>query len=184
MHGGEGPIDGFGMDSRRENAMKAHRMKAALMGLAILLAFATTAQAGSRPGNRVADIVSQQREIRADVKAEKNGWDNIAADKRQELLGKQDQLMVLIDGKQTLDELTPTDHATAVQTLEWIDAMASKADDERQVCRRERATGTNRIATVCRSVGDMKRQREQAKAAWQQGRQGIQAQKILPQGQL
>ena len=102
-----------------------------------------------------------QHAPRGEVPARRAGF-NIAADKRQELLGKQDQLMQLIDGKQTLDELAPADQSTAVQTIEWIDALAAKADDERQVCTRERATGTNRPTTVCRSVGDMRRQREQA----------------------
>lgn len=150
--------------------MKRHILKAGLLALAAL-AVSAAAQAGNGSSKRVADIVSHQTQIRAAVKAERDGWDNIAADKRQELLGKQDQLMQLIDGKQTLDELAPADQSTAVQTIEWIDALAAKADDERQVCTRERATGTNRPTTVCRSVGDMRRQREQAQRAWQQGHQ-------------
>jgi hypothetical protein len=149
--------------------MKANRIKAGMCALVVLAAFATATQAGSRPSDRVSDIVSQQTQIRADVKAEKNGWDNIAADKRQELISKQDQLMLLIDGKQTLDDLAPADHATAVQTLEWIDALAAKADDERMVCTRERATGTNRVTKVCRSAGAMKKQREQTVDAMRTG---------------
>jgi hypothetical protein len=163
--------------------MKTHFLKAGLLALAAL-AISAAAQAGSGTTNRVADIVSHQQQIRASVKAERDGWDNIAADKRQELLGKQDQLMQLIDGKQTLDELAPADQATAVQTIEWIDALAAKADDERQVCTRERATGTHRTTTVCRSVGDMKRQRDQAQSAWQQGRQSLMPQKSAAGTQL
>lgn len=147
--------------------MKTNHLKAGLLALAMLAASA--AQAGSGSSNRVADIVSHQQQIRASVKAEKDGWDNIAPDKRQELLSKQDQLMLLIDGKQSLDELAPADHTTAVQTLQWIDALAAKADDERQICTRERATGTNRVTKVCRSAGAMKRQREQALDALRTG---------------
>jgi hypothetical protein len=150
--------------------MKAYSMKAGVLALVVLAAFATSAQAGSSPGNRIADIVSQQKQIRADVKAEKNGWDNIAYDKRQELLGKQDQLMQLIDGKQSLDELAPEQRATAVETIAWIDNLNAKAADERKVCTRERATGSNRVTTVCRSASAMKHQREQAKDAMRQGR--------------
>ena len=152
--------------------MKTQILKAGLFALAAV-AFSTAAQAGSGNSNRVSDIVSQQAQIRESVKAEKDGWDNIPAAKREELLGKQDQLMLLIDGKQTLDELAPADRETARQTLAWIDALATKADGERQICRRERATGTHRTTTVCRSVADMKRQREQAQDAWRQGRQGL-----------
>jgi len=152
--------------------MKTQFLKAGLFALAAV-AFSTAAQAGSGTSNRVSDIVSQQAQIRASVKAEEGGWDNIPAAKREELLSKQDQLLLLIDGKQTLDELAPADQAAARQTLGWIDAVATEADGERKVCRRERATGTHRTTTVCRSVADMKRQREQAQDAWRQGRQGL-----------
>jgi len=145
-------------------------MKAGLLALVVVAAFATGAQASNRSSDRVEDIVSQQRQIRADVKAEKNGWDNIADDKRQELLGKQDQLLGLIEGKQSLDELAPEQRATAVETLAWIDNLTSKAADERKVCTRERATGSNRVTTVCRSVAAEKKRREQALDAMRTGR--------------
>lgn len=161
--------------------MKTNRIRTGV--LAAMLAgamFAGVVQAGNSPGHRVADIVSQQQQIRADVAAEKNGWDNIPVDKRKTLITKQDELMLLIDGKQDLDQLSPADRAAAVEKLEWIDALVTAAANERQVCRRERRTGTHRTQLVCRSAGDMTRQREQAKDAWRQGKQNLMPRKPPP----
>jgi len=163
--------------------MKTHFLRTGLVGLAVF-AFSVAAQAGSGISNRVSDIVSNQAQIRASVKAERDGWDNIPADKRQELLGKQDQLMRLIDGKQTLDDLAPSDRDTATQTLEWIHTLAAKADDERQVCTRERRTGTHRTMLVCRRAGDMRFQREQAQDAMRKGRQSLMLRKPPPGTEL
>src|SRR5690606_2119479 len=99
-------------------------------------------------------------------------------------LGKQDQLMRLIDGKQTLDDLAPSDRDTATQTLEWIHTLAAKADDERQVCTRERRTGTHRTMLVCRRAGDMRFQREQAQDAMRKGRQSLMLRKPPPGTEL
>lgn len=160
----------------KTNKHRTRKIRMTWLALAAL-ALAGIAQAGSNSSQRVSDIVSEQQQIRAEVKAKENGWDNIAAAKRDELIVKQDELMRLIEGKQTLDELAPQDRAAAQQKLEWIAALAGQAKDERRVCTRERSTGSHRIKTVCRSAGDMRRQREQAKDAWQQGRQRLMAPK-------
>lgn len=133
------------------------------------LAIAAAAHAGGGAGERVSDIVAQQQRIRADVVAEKNGWDNIPVARRQELLEKQDQLMSMIGGKSSLDELPSTDRADAVSTLQWIEALAQQADDERQICRRERATGSNRVTRICRKAGDIRRLSEQTRDALRAG---------------
>jgi len=152
--------------------MNAHRMKAGVLALVVLAAFfATGALAGSHPSDHVADIVSQQQKIRADINAEKNGWDNIPLSKRQEFMATQDELMGLIDGKQTLGDLDPVERKAAYEKLERLDAMALEAENERMVCIREKLTGTHRTQTVCRSVGDMKRWREEAKDFMRQGQQ-------------
>jgi hypothetical protein len=144
---------------------------ARMLLLALALAFAGSAQAGNDDSERISDIVSEQQRIRADAKAEERGWDNIPLEKRQELLKTQDQLMLLVDGKQTLGDLAPAERKDAVQKLERIQALALEAENERMVCMREKLTGTHRTQRVCRSVGDMKRWRESAKDVIRQGQQ-------------
>lgn len=153
---------------------KTNRMPKTRMLLLALaaLALAGVAQAGKGHSQRIADIISEQQQIRAEAKAERRGWDNIPLQKRQELIKTQDQLMLLIDGKETLGDLAPADRQAAVQKLDRIEALALEAENERMVCTRERLTGTHRTQTVCRSVGDMKRWRKNAQEEFmRQGQQ-------------
>lgn len=149
---------------------RMRKIRTVLLALAAL-AVAGAAQADNGSSQRVSDIVSEQAQIRADAKAEKNGWDNIPLEKRQELIETQDQLMLLLDGKQTLGDLAPPERKAATQQLDRINALALEAENERMVCMREKLTGTNRTQRVCRSVGDMKRWREGAKDFMRQGQQ-------------
>ncbi|GAA3911697.1 hypothetical protein GCM10022229_00280 [Luteimonas lutimaris] len=154
--------------------MKGGTKRAGLAGMLfalVALALAGTAQAGNDDSRRIADIVSEQQQIRADAEAERNGWDNIPLLKRQELITTQDELMRLIDGKQTLGDLDPLERKAAYRTLDRLDALALEAENERMVCIREKLTGTHRTQTVCRSVGDMKRWRKGASDFMRQGQQ-------------
>jgi len=143
------------------------------MLFAVVLALAGVVHAGDGHGPelRVADIMADQQRIRAEAEAEERGWDNIPLEKRQELATTQDQLMPLLEGKQTLGDLAPAERASAVEKLEKIEALALEAENERMVCMREKLTGTHRTQTVCRSVGDMKRWRNESQDFMRQGQQ-------------
>lgn len=138
---------------------------------AVVLVLAGVAQAGNDYSRRISDIVSEQQKIRAEAKAETMGWDNIPLEKRQELLRTQDQLLPLLEGKETLGDLDPPERRSAMEKLDRLDALALEAENERMVCMRERLTGTHRTQTVCRSVGDMKRWRDDAKDFMRMGQQ-------------
>ena len=152
---------------------KANQGKTAqgVLLVVLALAFSGVAQAGNDYSRRVSDIVSEQQRIRAEVKAETMGWDNIPLEKRQELLRTQDQLLPLIEGKETLGDLDPPERQSAMEKLDRLDALALEAENERMVCMRERLTGTHRTQTVCRSVGDMKRWRDASREFFRKGQQ-------------
>jgi len=146
-------------------SMKTNRiikvcLVAAIIASAVLpLAYAETL----RTSQRVDEIVAQQQRIRASVTEAKDGWNAIPQDKRGELLTRQERMLGLLAGKQTLGDLNPTDQVEVVNTLEWIKALANNAEDDRQVCNRERETGSHRVTTVCQSVGSIRKQRERTK---------------------
>lgn len=154
-------------------------------GMVILtLLFLPIAQAASTlsPNQSVAEIVAQQQEIRSKVKAatETNGWEEIPQQKREELLSRQDRLLALLDGKQSIAELDKPDQAEAISSLEWINAVADSAEDERLVCNRERVTGSHRVTRVCKTVAQIRKQREMTRAALLQGDPG--ARRQIPSG--
>jgi hypothetical protein len=122
--------------------------------------FIATAAAGEVP--KVETIVSQQQEIRAEVKARSGRYKEMPATTRDELLARQDELLRVLDGKQSLDELPENQRLKVFNTLEWIEATVNNLEAERMVCTREKTIGSNRIERVCRTVAQMKKEREQA----------------------
>lgn len=145
--------------------------------LALALVFAcggigqAIAQATIDTTQRVDQIVEQQDQIRADVKASRDGWETFSQEKRDEVLHQQDRLLVLLEGKQTIGDLGPDQQVEAANLLASIKATATGAEDERMVCTRERKVGSNFPKRVCRTVGQMRREREMTRDGLQRGDQ-------------
>jgi len=146
-------------------------MAGSLLAVLVLIGI-SDCQAGTiNTKQSINEIVVQQQQIRKDVKAEARGWDAIPQSKRTELLAKQDQLFSLLAGKQTLGDLNETEQMEVADRVEWIRALADNAEEERQICRRERTTGSNRVVTVCRTVAEIKKERERSKHTFRQGQE-------------
>lgn len=131
---------------------------------------------------RVDQIVEQQNQIRAEVKASRNGWDALSQDKRDEVLKDQDRLFVLLQDKQTIGDLEPDRQVEAANLLSSIKAIATNAEDERMICTRERKMGSNFTQRVCRTVAQLRREREAARDALQRGDQQQRMQPKSPMG--
>jgi len=110
----------------------------------------------------IADIRAQQLELREELTAKNGPYKNMSPGKRNELMARQDQLLTLIDGKATLEELSEADKALAFDSLEWINATIADNDDHRIVCERTRPVGSNRVERVCSTVAERRASREAA----------------------
>jgi hypothetical protein len=142
---------------------------AAVAALLLIGAPAVAASDTLRTDQSVDEIVIQQQQIQADARADRNGWDTISAEKKSELALKQERIFTLLEGKRRVADLYPSDQVELANALEWIKALATNAEDERQVCRRERTTGSNRTTTSCSTVGEIRRRREASKDAMRLG---------------
>lgn len=105
----------------------------------------------------------EQEQIRAGVGAAAGSYAALPAATRAELLRKQEGLLRLIAGKSAMSELSPEQRTEAINTLEWIKATITDADDDRMVCTRERTVGSNRIQSVCRTQAQAQQAREAAR---------------------
>lgn len=121
-------------------------------------------------------VEARQEQIRRNVESGAAGFSEIPTEKKKELRERQDTLLGLIDGR-SYEQLDEAQRAEAVAQIEWIDRAAREAADERIVCERTRASGTNRVTRVCMSV---RRQREAQEAA----RKSMQGPRISPQYDL
>jgi hypothetical protein len=142
---------------------QGERMK--MLPIALLLAaglFAPGAIASTAP-LELNQIRAQQQEIRADLIAGKGRYKDMSATTKTELLSRQDQLLKMIGDKHDPDELTKDQRLQAFNTLEWIEATINKSADERMICTRERATGSQRVTTVCKTQRQIKEAHERAR---------------------
>jgi len=125
-----------------------------------LIGFPVAAQ---REALEVGKIFNQQQQIRSGVQAGTGRYKDMPQSTRNQLLTKQDDLFSMLDGKRTTDELSEQQKIQAFNTLEWIEATVNQAEDEQMVCERRPILGSNRKERVCRTMAQMKREREQAR---------------------
>ena len=139
-------------------------MKIHSLCLAFVLAFgpagAALAQQQIRADMKVDDIIAKQNAIRTDMQAARNGWETLTPEKRSELTRQQEQVFALLQGKRTIGDLAPDQQAEVTNLLSSIETTATGAEDERMICVRERKMGSNFPQRVCRTMGQMRRERE------------------------
>ena len=161
-------------------------MKVQPLTLVLALAFAGIGHAADLATidktQRVDAIVEQQKQIRGDIQAAHNGWETLTQKKRDEVLKEQDRLFTLLDGKQTIGDLEPDRQIDAANLLASINATATGAEDERMICTRERKVGSNFTQRVCRTVGQIRREREATQNGLQRGDQMQRMQPKSPAG--
>lgn len=135
----------------------------AAAGLLALMLMAPASFASSKHGPLQLDAVRvQQAEIRAGAEAGKGRYKDMPAATRQALFAEQAKVLKLLEGKKVETELTENDKMQVFNALESIEAIVNQAEDERVVCKREKATGSNRLTSVCRTVAQMREDREAA----------------------
>lgn len=106
-------------------------------------------------------VIEKQDSIRRAVNSNSAGFSEVSAEKKKELLQRQDALLALLGNRGHAD-LSEQERAQAQEQIAWIDRVATQAADERQVCERVKTSGSNRVQRVCMTA---RRQREAQEAA-------------------
>lgn len=109
----------------------------------------------------VQSVIETQDSIRHAVNTGSAGFSEVSAEKKKELLQRQDALLALL-GKRGYADLSEQERAQAQEQIAWIDRVATQAADERLVCERVKTSGSNRVQRVCMTA---RRQREAQEAA-------------------
>ncbi|KAF1714672.1 hypothetical protein CSC74_15595 [Pseudoxanthomonas yeongjuensis] len=126
---------------------------------ACLLLLATTYDAGAAdPALRSADILAQQRGIRADMDARTDRYVDMPRSTRKAILADQDRLAVLLEGKVDTSQLDPSSRDEVASLLASIDAAVNRTGDERLICTREARIGSNYMTRVCRTPSQLREQ--------------------------
>lgn len=107
----------------------------------------------------LAPIVVQQEQLREELLASPDSFPGLSRSERGELLERQTQLLTLLEGKSTADELGEKERVEAFNSLEWIKSRLADAREARLVCTRERMIGSQRVTRVCRTEAEMEQER-------------------------
>ena len=138
-------------------------MRAKIFLAALALTLVVFPVAAQREALEVGKIFDQQKQIRSGVQSGAGPYKDMSANVRNQLLTKQDDLFSMLEGKRTTDELSEQQKIQAFNTLEWIEATVNQAEDDQLVCERRQILGSNRKERVCRTMAQIKRERENAR---------------------
>ncbi|MBU8977349.1 hypothetical protein JI752_014450 [Lysobacter sp. MMG2] len=129
-----------------------------------LLALAGAAHANA---DKVAMILQQQREIRAESEHSTGAYARFDAGTLDRMHQAQDRVFRLLDGKSSVDQLRPSEQVEVFNALEEVKAILADNERNKQKCWREHKLGTTMKITRCATLAELeqvRRDSEQWKA--------------------
>ena len=144
--------------------MKMHSLMTLLLALAMVLPFDALAQDEAAPPEKLDRILAQQNELKRDLDAGKT--EGMTTRQVNAIRKSQAEVFAVTEGKTSLDELSMDDKVRLENALERINAEVKNTRagrDDKQVCWRERMSGTNTKVTRCGTEAEMREAREGAR---------------------
>lgn len=143
------------------------------VGLTVMLLLGSTGGVYAFDGTIQLDaIVAEQTQLREEIMSPTGRFSDMPSFKRDRVLEEQAQLLASLRGKTTVSDLSPDEHTRLANQLEFIETSLSNREDERIVCERVRRTGSKMVSKVCKSVAQIKAERDAAERQMQSS-QGI-----------
>jgi hypothetical protein len=82
---------------------------------------------------------------------------------RSALVERQDRVLQMLGGLETLETMAPDQRTIVFNDLEWIKAAVTQAEDDRMVCEYTKIAGSNRMKSVCMTAREQREQRDKAR---------------------
>lgn len=137
--------------------MKLHFFMASgllALPLAAIAAFGTT---------DVRQILSEQREIRQQVEQPLGKYSRFNDQAQGRLRRAQDVIFRILAEDKSLEQLNGEQQAKLLTAVEEVKAILANNDKDKLQCWRERKTGSNMKVTMCETVAQRERTREDAR---------------------
>lgn len=129
---------------------------------ASLFSFSAFAKDAIEISSTPPEIRAAQADLRKAIERKSGNYSHFTDAERKAIFAKQDELTVLVDGKNTIDELGPDGKIAVANALEAVNALVNRAEDNRLICERVKPLGSNRPQNKCISVGERRRLRDDA----------------------
>ncbi len=106
----------------------------------------------------VAAFLSYQRTVREEIITGRR-FKHLDNESRNRLLGAQDELFALLEGKISIEELDAAEQVAVYNAQGVVNAVLADAELDREICKRERTLGSHRVMTVCMTVREQEEMR-------------------------
>jgi hypothetical protein len=103
----------------------------------------------------IEEIVKQQREIRAQIEADEY---DLSPRERRQVFKDQERVFEMAEGHSSVDDLNPNEQVEFRNAIERVAAAIAdtRAErDDREICWRERQSGSKIMKTVCGTQGEI-----------------------------
>jgi hypothetical protein len=87
-------------------------------------------------------------------------WEYVPKKERPTLEAKLDEMQRILAGRASLDELSNDERIRLINAQEHVNAILTRHDGERLICKRETPTGSHRPVNNCVTFADRKRDQE------------------------
>ena len=115
------------------------------------------------------DILNQQRELRADVIAAEGAFKDLTQVERDDLVKVQDRVIALLEANASIDDLNADQRLALFNDIQYVIAAVKHAEDNRKVCERTRAIGSNRYQVVCMTALEYQRNQDRTRNSLRRG---------------
>lgn len=129
-------------------------LKWLLLGAALAIASgASGAAEPSTSGQSAEEIVRMQRALRAKLESPTGEYARFSPEAISKMERAQDKVFQMLEGK-SLDQLNDYEKTDLSNALDQIKATLLANDGNRQICHRERRTGTNLVSLRCETMAE------------------------------
>lgn len=136
--------------------------------LAALLLAATLPALADSTGSKAPTVsnmsVQQFLAYHDDVarRAKTKDFEALSRSEREQLAASQGEIRAALAGKATMSDLDDPARLVVFNAHEKVLALVTKAEDERMVCTQQKRIGSNRRTLECRTVAQLREDRERA----------------------
>jgi len=141
--------------------MKPHAFPSLILSAALAFGVAGMACAANNPATGTADqpqtvseILTFQRNLRERLDKPYGEYSRFDQAALSHMKRAQDKVFAMLQGVSSLDQLSPNQKTDLSNSLDEIKATLLANEGSRQICHRERKTGSNMIELRCETVAD------------------------------
>lgn len=130
-------------------------MRTWLPAIALILMLAPDPSAAAPEARRlriddVGDYLDHQHALRRDFEHGKR-FRHVDGQSKRQLFAAQDRIFAILEGRDSIEELTAQQQVDLYNAQNVVNGVVADAELDREVCRREKQIGSNRVKLVCLS---------------------------------